>query len=149
MKNKEEIFALFREKYSYLKSIYPQVGPFDEGKIYQNPDGGWQLNLENWAAITLRSGDEESHEVHGEICKRWYSDGGAFNETGEPGWLGYPVSDQISLKQDGVSNKVRNLAGWMEWVQRIVCPVPSSKEARFFLSTPVNPLPILPKSKPM
>ena len=96
MKTKEEVLALFRAKYDHLKSVYPEVGSFDEAastNFYQNPDGGWQLNLPPCAAITLRPGDDEAHEIHGELCARWYQEGGAF-ERDMPGWLGYPVEDQ-------------------------------------------------------
>ena len=90
------VLAMFRAKYDYLKSVYPSVGSFDEAcaaSLYQNPDGGWQLNLSPCAAITLRPGDAEAHETHGMICAKWYDEGGAFKE-GIPGWLGYPVSDE-------------------------------------------------------
>ena len=102
MKNREEVLTLFRTKYDYLKSIYPEVGSFDEAassNFYQNPDGGWQMNLDNCAAITLRPGDDEAHETHGAICKRWYEEGGAFNEDGTPGWCGYPTKDVIPRDQ--------------------------------------------------
>ena len=92
MKSRDEVAALFRAKYAHLKTVYPQVGLFDESKIYQNPDGGWQLNLENCAAITLRPDDDEPHETHGAICARWYQEGGAFDK-GIRGRLGYPVAD--------------------------------------------------------
>ena len=81
MKSREEVIALFRDKYAYLKTVYPSVGPFEESRLYQNPDGGWQMDLENWAAITLRTGDDKPHEIHGAICARWYKDGGAFDEV--------------------------------------------------------------------
>lgn len=102
MKTREEVLALFRTKYDYLKSVYPEVGSFDEAassNFYQNPDGGWQLNLPPCAAITLRPGDDEAHETHGIICKRWYEEGGAFNEDGVPGWLGYPTKDEMPSDQ--------------------------------------------------
>ena len=85
MKTREEVLALFHDKYEYLKSVYPEVGSFEEIRLYQNPDGGWQMNLENCAAITLRPGDDQPLETHGAICARWYQEGGAFNERGEPG----------------------------------------------------------------
>ncbi|MBR4250887.1 MAG: hypothetical protein IKQ15_01125 [Kiritimatiellae bacterium] len=93
MKTKEEVLALFRDKYAYLKSVYPEVGPFDESKLHQKPGGGWQIDLENWAAITIRPDADEPHETHGAICERWYQEGGAFNNDGIPGWLGYPIAD--------------------------------------------------------
>jgi hypothetical protein len=93
MKSREEVLTLFRAKYDYLKSVYPEVGSFEEIRLYQNPDGGWQMNLENCAAITLRPGDEEPHETHGPICAQWYQQGRAFDDAGIPGWLGYPISD--------------------------------------------------------
>ena len=94
MKTKEEVLTLFRDKYAYLKTVYPSVGPFDDTVIYQNPDGGWQLNLSPCAAITLRPDCGEPYETHGAICARWYEEGGAFNEDGKPGKLGYPVNDE-------------------------------------------------------
>lgn len=96
LKTREEVITLFRAKYDYLKSVYPSVGSFDEAcaaSLYQNPDGGWQLNLSPCAAITLRPGDSEAHETHGTICAKWYDEGGAF-KGGIPGWLGYPISDE-------------------------------------------------------
>ncbi len=94
MKTRDEVIVLFRDKYEHLKAVYPSVGPFEENRLYQNPDGGWQMNLESCAAITLRPNDEEPYETHGAICAQWYKEGGAFNETGIPGWLGYPISDE-------------------------------------------------------
>ena len=109
MKTREEVIALFRDKYEYLKTIYPSVGPFDENRLYQNPDRGWQMNFENCAAITLRPGDDQPLETHGAICARWYQEGGAFNERGEPGRLGYPISEEMILVQKGdASNRVSN-----------------------------------------
>ena len=102
-KTREEVLTLFRAKYDYLKSVYPEVGAFDEAvssNFYQNPDGGWQLNLSPFAAITLRPGDEEAHETHGPICARWHEEGGSFDKDGNPGWLGYPTNDQMPSNQD-------------------------------------------------
>lgn len=101
MKSREEVVALFRDKYAHLKTVYPTVGPFEEICLYQNPDGGWQMNFENCAAITLRYGDNEPYETHGAICARWYEEGGAYNEQGKPGRLGYPISDEMFLVQKG------------------------------------------------
>ena len=93
---KSEIENLFRQKYDLLDNAYHRdVGPFDTTKMYRNPDGGWQLNLQNWAAITIRPGDAEAHETHGAICAKWYVLGAAFDENGVPGLLGYPVTDEI------------------------------------------------------
>lgn len=98
MKTREEVLVLFRDKYRYLKSVYPAVGPFDESKLLQNPDEGWQIDLgqcelEIWATITLRPGANAPHETHGAICARWYREGAAFND-GIRGHLGYPISDE-------------------------------------------------------
>ena len=103
MKTRDEVIALFRDKYEYLKTVcQQQIGPFDESAIFQNPDGGWQLNLEQpfdyKAAITLRPNDEEPHETHGVIGARWFQEGGVFGENGIPGWLGYPVNDEKNRK---------------------------------------------------
>ena len=100
MKTREEVIALFRDKYAYLKALCQhQIGPFNASAIYQNPDGGWQLNLEQpgtdcKAAITLRPNDEVPHETHGVIGARWFQEGGAFDKNGIPGRLGYPVEDE-------------------------------------------------------
>ena len=100
MKTRNEVIALFRDKYDYLKSVcQQQIGPFNESAICQNPDGGWQLNFDQpgtdyKAAITLRPNDEESHETHGVIGARWFQEGGAFDVNGIPGWLGYPLVDE-------------------------------------------------------
>lgn len=99
MKTREEVLALFRAKYIYLKSVYPEVGPFDENGIYQNPDGGWQINLAHGAVMMLRSNDGEPNEIHGTIYERWCKEGGAFNEAGKSGKLGYPVSDVKSWER--------------------------------------------------
>ena len=102
MKNRDEVIVLFRAKYDYLKSVYPEVGSFDEAvssNFYQNPDGGWQLNLSPCAAITLRPGDDEAHETHGAICARWYEEGAAFDKNGDPEWLGYPTKDEMPREQ--------------------------------------------------
>ena len=99
MKTREEVLTLFRAKYDYLKSVYPEVGPFEEIRLYQNPDGGWQMNSENCAAITLRPSDEEAHETHGAICAQWYQQGRAFDDAGIPGWLGYPIQDVQELRK--------------------------------------------------
>ena len=102
MKTREEVLALFRAKYNYLKSVYPNSVSFEEAassNFYQNPDGGWQMNLDNFAAITLRPGDDEAHETHGAICTRWYEEGGTFNKDGNPGWLGYPTKDEMPSAQ--------------------------------------------------
>lgn len=87
------VLGKFQQTYDWLKKHqYPDVGK--PGILYRNPDGGWQCNCENWAAITLRPGAAEPFEVHGAICARWYEEGGAFNEHGKPGKLGYPISDE-------------------------------------------------------
>lgn len=103
-----DIVAKFQAKYDWLKSKQGGVptlkGAIEPG-IYKTPDGGWQCNyIGAWGygcAITLRLGDIEPHEVHGEICKRWYQEGGAFDENGKRGWLGYPLSDEESYEGDG------------------------------------------------
>ena len=92
MKNREDVLALFRDKYDYLKSVYQQVGAFDEARVHQNPDDGWEVDLEN-AAITLRPGDDDPHETHGAIFASWRHAGGAFNGVTR-GWLGYPITDE-------------------------------------------------------
>lgn len=97
MKTKEEVVSLFKTKYDYLKSIYPEVGPFIESAIYQNPDGGWEVDLGN-AAITLRPGDDDPHETHGAIFASWRHADGAFNGMNR-GWLGYPIADEKQKDQ--------------------------------------------------
>ena len=100
-----DIAAKFQAKYDWLKreGVSTLEGALEPG-IYKTPDGGWQCNYNGaWGygcAITLRPGDTEPHEVHGEICKRWYQEGGVF-ENGKRGWLGYPVSDEESYEGDG------------------------------------------------
>ncbi len=104
---KTENHAKFNAKYDWLKSTaFPTVGP--QTNFYQLPDGGWQMdcgdNPWNNAAIAIRPGETEPHEVHGAICSRWYAEGGAFNERKEPGWLGHPVSDEEIYMGDGDPN---------------------------------------------
>ena len=113
MKTREEVITLFRAKYDYLKSVYPEVGSFDEAastNFYQNPDGGWQLNLPPCAAITLRPGADEAHEVHGSICERWYKEGGT------QGLLGYPLTDEESFGPNNLcSRKTRFEKGSIDY----------------------------------
>ena len=104
MKKKEDVLELFRKKYDHLKTIFPSVGEFKESALYQTPDEGWQLSIDSFAAITLRPNDDEAHETHGAICERWYKEGGAFDEHRNPGWLGYPISDENVYEGDGDSN---------------------------------------------
>lgn len=92
MKTRTEILNAFRAKYEALKTVFPKIGAPIKPGIYRTPNGGWQCNYANCAAITIRPGDSEAHEVYGGICKRWYQEGGAFDETGMPGWLGFPIS---------------------------------------------------------
>ena len=87
-----DIIVKFRAKYDLLKQVFPGIGEPIEPGIYRTPNGGWQCNYANCAAITIRPGDSEAHEVYGGVCKRWYQEGGAFDETGTPGWLGFPIS---------------------------------------------------------
>ena len=94
----------FNDKVAWVKSSqFPSVGNPDQTGIYQNPDGGWQCNYANWCAITIRPGEVVPHETHGAICARWYQEGGAFNESGKPGKLGYPISDEEVFEGDGNS----------------------------------------------
>ena len=103
MKTHDEVVALFRDKYAYLKAVcQDQIEPFNASAIHQNPDGGWQLNLDQpgtdyKAAITLRPNDEVPHETHGAIGARWFKEGGAFDKNFIPGWLGYPVKDEEKM----------------------------------------------------
>lgn len=87
-----DIIIKFREKHDLLKRMFPKIGEAIEPGIYRTPNGGWQCNYANCAAITIRPGDSEAHEVYGGICARWYQEGGAFDETCKPGWLGFPIS---------------------------------------------------------
>ena len=100
-----EILAQFQAKYDWLKQQVQTLEGAIEPGVYKIPDGGWQCNYNGaWGygcAITLRPGDAELHEAHGEICKRWYREGGAYDETGERGWLGYPISDEEVYDGDG------------------------------------------------
>ena len=93
-----DIAEKFQAKYNWLQQKIGTLKGAIEPGIYRTPDGGWQCNYDGeWGygcAITLRPGDTEPHEVHGEICKRWYQEGGAFDEKGNRGWLGYPTSDE-------------------------------------------------------
>lgn len=102
-----DIVDKFQAKFDWLKSKQGGVptleGPIEPG-IYKTPDGGWQCNYDGaggyGCAITIRPGETEPHEVHGEICKRWYQEGGAFDEIGKRGWLGYPISDEDAYEGD-------------------------------------------------
>ena len=103
-----QIIAKFQVKYDWLKSKQGGVPTLEgaiEPGIYKTPDGGWQCNYDGaWGygcAITIRPGEAEPHEVHGEICKRWYQEGGAFDWNRQRGWLGYPVSDEEVYEDDG------------------------------------------------
>ena len=101
-REKFTIARKFQAKYDWLKrEQYPSVGEPDATGIYRNPDGGWQCNYSNWCAIVLRPGETEAREVHGAICARWYQEGGAFNESGKRGNLGYPISDELQYTSMG------------------------------------------------
>ena len=112
----DAILDLFRQTYRWIKQgPYPSIG--NPGRLYRNPDGGWQCNCENWAAITLRPGSTEPFEVHGAICARWYAEGCAYNERGTPGKLGYPISDEkpyasMGRRSDRVSYFERGDITW-------------------------------------
>ena len=104
-----DIVAKFQTKYDWLKrERVPTLESAVEPGIYQTPDGGWQCNYDGacgyGCAITLRPGETEPHEVHGEICKRWYQEGGAFDENCKRGWLGYPISDEEVYEGSGDPN---------------------------------------------
>ena len=93
-----DIAEKFQAKYNWLQQKIGTLKGAIEPGIYRTPDGGWQCNYDGeWGygcAITLSPGGDEPHEVHGEICKQWYREGGAFDENGKRGWLGYPTSDE-------------------------------------------------------
>ena len=98
MKTKEEVLALFRAKYDHLKSVYPEVGSFDEAastNFYQNPDGGWQLNLPPCAAITLRPGDDEAQMLDMDFVEML--------EYGMPPTCGWGNSERNFWLFEGVS----------------------------------------------
>ena len=102
-----EIIAKY-QAYPWLQAQLATWKQNPEG-IYRNPDGGYQCNYVHTSAgtgcaITIRPGDTEPHETHGAICSRWHQEGGAFNEKGERGWLGYPVSDEEPYDSDGDSD---------------------------------------------
>lgn len=99
-----DIIIKFREKYDLLKRVVPEIGEPIEPGIYKTPNGGWQCNYANCAAITIRPGDSEAYEVYGGICARWYQEGGAFDETGKPGWIGFPISGVAAFHDLGDSN---------------------------------------------
>ena len=82
------IFAKFQSKYSELIKKEHWIKHLPIGSISQGADGSWQQRFGDWAAILLRPGDTEAHEVHGTIYNRWSEEGGA------SGHLGYPVSDE-------------------------------------------------------
>ena len=96
------------DKYRQLKTkdIEGKLGSAVAPGICQTSDGGWQCDYvfgKNFTektllglrcAITLRPGDEEAHEVHGGILKRWYDEGGIHK-------LGYPISDEEVYEVDG------------------------------------------------
>ena len=91
------IFAKFQGKYNELikKPHSYWIKHLPIGNISHESDGGWQQRFGDWAAILLRPGDTEPHEVHGAIYKRWSEEGGVF------GHLGYPVSDEEIYSGDG------------------------------------------------
>ena len=99
-----DIIIKFREKHDLLKRMFPKIGEAIEPGIYRTPNGGWQCNYVNCAAITIRPADSEAHEVFGCICARWYQEGGAFDETYKPGWLGFPISGVETFLDFGDSN---------------------------------------------
>ncbi len=102
---RERVLELIEAKKTYLASVFTEFEPiFDAVGLYQTPDNGWQVNFihsKEWnkAAMTLRPGDRVLYEVHGGICGRWYGEKGAW-DNGVKGWLGWPVSDQMSCEGD-------------------------------------------------
>ena len=89
------IFAKFQGKYNELIKKEHSYKHLPIGSISQESDGSWQQRFGDWAAILLRPGDTEPHEVHGAIYKRWSEEGGA------SGHLGCPVSDEEIYSGDG------------------------------------------------
>lgn len=104
MKNQPppEIVAKFHAKEDWLKKEqFRSLGAPDG--IRRNPDGGWQCDYGKGCTVTIRPGDNEPRETHGGICGRWHLEGGAFDDSKKPGWLGYPVSDEEVYEGDGDS----------------------------------------------
>lgn len=92
----DDIISIFRRKYESLKAgSYRQIG--EPGVPYRLPDGGWQMDCGNNAAITLRPGANAAYAVTGPFCEQWKSYGGAF-VNGKKGKLGYPTADEIIVR---------------------------------------------------
>ena len=98
MIDREDIVNSFQKKYEELKRLCPDVGPFVESAIYQNPDGGWQMTIIGKGTITL-SGQFFNQGIivpfftYGAIFRRWIEEGGAWNENHVKGRFGYPTGD--------------------------------------------------------
>ena len=104
---KETIIPGFAKTYERLKTVCPDIEPFDASAIYKNPDGGWQMTFIGQAAITLSPQQIEQHTFipffsHGSIFRRWVAEGGAWDENCIKGRFGYPIGDEeASHDNDG------------------------------------------------
>lgn len=90
----------FERKLGQLKENgIPRIGP--AGPIRKLPDGGWQMDCGNAITIAMAPGTPAPFAVTGAIRDKWLEEGGAFDEAGNPGKLGYPVSDTIPYTSMG------------------------------------------------
>ena len=88
-----DVVAKFGKKYDEMRNgLHPEIGA--AGSIRKLPDGGWQMDCGDSATIAMAPGTDTPFAVMGAIRTKWLEEGGAFNEVGVPGKLGYPVSDE-------------------------------------------------------
>ena len=95
-----DIAAKFERKLVQLRETgIPRIGP--AGPIRNLPDGGWQMDCGNAITIAMAPGTSAPFAVTGPIRDKWMEEGGAFDADGNPGKLGYPVSDTIPYTSMG------------------------------------------------
>lgn len=90
----------FERKLGQLEeSGIPRTGP--AGPVRKLPDGGWQMDCGNAITIAMAPETPAPFAVTGPIRDKWLEEGGAFDADGNPGKLGYPVSDTIPYTSMG------------------------------------------------
>ena len=95
-----DVAAKFERKLGQLKKPgVPRIGP--AGPIRKLPDGGWQMDCGNAITIAMAPETPGPFAVTGAIRDKWLEEGGAFDADGNPGKLGYPVSDTIPYTSMG------------------------------------------------
>lgn len=86
MKTRKQLLSLFRAKYDELLPKYPQVGPFEAGRL--SSSGGTAIyDFGGGRARFVLGADNRVREVHGGIYDCWH-------EGDTCRWLGLPVENE-------------------------------------------------------